>query len=152
MQEQFLAQARELLLQDSQHTESVVVGQPLPLDAEFLKRVKENRTQVRSGIWGQHEAGDACWNRPATPKLGPMLTHILNIGMSAMIQILQPLLCWAGLLWCGVAPPVCSAGVLMELNPGVNVVLRCVFVVCLVSCRLGSCWTLPPAGTQLAPC
>lgn len=50
VQEQFLAQARELLLQDSQHTDSVVVGQPLPLDAEFLKRVKENRTQVRGSI------------------------------------------------------------------------------------------------------
>lgn len=47
VQEQFLAQARDLLLPEAQqHTESVVVGQPLPLDAEFLKRAKDSKAQA----------------------------------------------------------------------------------------------------------
>lgn len=47
VQEQFLAQARDLLLPEAQqHTESVVVGQPLPLDADFLKRAKDSKAQV----------------------------------------------------------------------------------------------------------
>jgi hypothetical protein len=47
VQEQFLAQARELLLPDHQkHADSLVVGQPLPLDADFLRRTKDNKAQV----------------------------------------------------------------------------------------------------------
>lgn len=55
VQEQFLAQARDLLLPDKQrHAESVVVGQPLPLDAEFLQRTKDNKAQVRTELPCMH--------------------------------------------------------------------------------------------------
>jgi hypothetical protein len=57
VQEQFLAQARELLLPDNQkHAESVVVGQPLPLDTEFLKRTKDNKAQVGRTTYAGHHA------------------------------------------------------------------------------------------------
>jgi hypothetical protein len=126
VQEQFLAQARDLLLPEAQqHTESVVVGQPLPLDADFLKRAKDSKAQV------------------CTPSPGPMLTaarststHTLHAFSSLMCQM-WPTVWLHGVEWVGL--PVhelpCHA-------------VSC----CVVLCRRGSCWTLPQAGTRVALC
>lgn len=46
VQEQFLAQARDLLMEYDPHAEPAVVGQPLPLDTAFYQRVQENKVQV----------------------------------------------------------------------------------------------------------
>lgn len=46
-QVQVLAQARDLLMSADPRAEPVVVGQPLPLDADFLTRARDNKAQVR---------------------------------------------------------------------------------------------------------
>lgn len=46
VQEQFLAQARDLLLAHDPRAEPAVVGQPLPLDAAYIKRAEGGKLQV----------------------------------------------------------------------------------------------------------
>jgi hypothetical protein len=47
VQEQYLAEARELLSSHDRFAPPVVVGQPLPLDAAFYQRYQEGRAKVR---------------------------------------------------------------------------------------------------------
>jgi hypothetical protein len=51
VQEQYLAEARELLSSHDRFAPPVVVGQPLPLDAAFYQRYQEGKVKVRR--WGR---------------------------------------------------------------------------------------------------
>ena len=46
MQEQYLAQARDLFLSHDPHTPPITVGQPLPLDAAFYQRYQQGQVKV----------------------------------------------------------------------------------------------------------
>lgn len=48
VQEQYLLEARELLLSHDPHAAPVVVGQPLPLDAAFYQRYKQGKVKVNN--------------------------------------------------------------------------------------------------------
>lgn len=54
-QVQVLAQARDLLMSADPRAEPVVVGQPLPLDADFLTRTRDNKAQVCGAVGTQGE-------------------------------------------------------------------------------------------------
>lgn len=56
-QVQGLAQARDLLMSADPRAEPVVVGQPLPLDADFLTRARDNKAQVVGGGGGLMACG-----------------------------------------------------------------------------------------------
>lgn len=150
VQEQYLAEARELLASHDRLAPPVVVGQPLPLDAGFYQRYKEGRVKVGDiRVFLQLlQASKHLWAAPVH-LLALAEQHTISWSrvqgktpcsdrMHACVRLLAV---YFAASWHPQRKPASSASCCL-----------CYMLHCLCGCRLGRCWTRPQAGTCRGPC